>query len=159
MVAALAKEISEANGDTPKKFYFYSVTVEVLLQLDLDYFNNRQTCHFFKRFKLDIECLGQECSQWSKNKLYIKNKEKIKKKKVINDCAERAVHLCQVYVNILTKDEQQKQYLIQCVDEYNKKISDVTKKKLGQKTKKNPRVSLNCNYKYRYIFYVQKNIK
>ena len=41
--------------------------------------------------------------------------EKIKTLGGVNDCSERAVKLIQDYANILTKDEDQKLNLLQCI--------------------------------------------
>ena len=38
-----------------------------------------------------------------------------KKIKVVNDLAKRAVQLTQEYINVLAKDENQKQYLLQVI--------------------------------------------
>jgi len=40
---------------------------------------------------------------------------------VVNDCAERGVALIQSYNNALTKNEDEKQYLLQLVSDHRKK--------------------------------------
>jgi len=50
---------------------------------------------------------------------------------VVNDVAERNVKLIEEYNTILTKDEDQKQYLLQVVNEYRKKYPDSKKSTLS----------------------------
>ena len=46
--------------------------------------------------------------------------EKLQKTVVVNDVAERGVKLTQEYNNILTKDETEKQFVLQIVNENHK---------------------------------------
>ena len=48
--------------------------------------------------------------------------------KVVNDTAERGVKLIQDYNLILTKDEEQKQFLLQVVQEHRRLYPDASKK-------------------------------
>lgn len=50
--------------------------------------------------------------------------------KVVNDSAEKFVHLFTNYNLILTKDESQKQYLLQVVKDYTAKYPTTLKNKL-----------------------------
>ena len=47
--------------------------------------------------------------------------------KVVIDCAERGVALMQTYNGILTKNEDQKQFLFQLVEEHREKLTNVKK--------------------------------
>lgn len=51
---------------------------------------------------------------------------------VVNDTAERAVKLMQDYNPMLTKDEEQKQYILQVVKNYQKQFPMSTKEILSQ---------------------------
>ena len=55
--------------------------------------------------------------------------------KVVNDIAERGMKLIEDNNKIITNDEQQKQYLLQVVSNYRKKLPDKTKKTLISLTK------------------------
>ena len=46
---------------------------------------------------------------------------------MVNDTAERGVKLIQDFNNSITKNEAQKQYLLQCVEEYRKIYGDCKK--------------------------------
>ena len=51
--------------------------------------------------------------------------------KTTNDTAERAVKLMTDYAQILTKDEDMRQWILQAVDEKRKKYPDFSKKTLN----------------------------
>ena len=48
--------------------------------------------------------------------------------KVVNDTAERGVKLIQDYNSIITNDEDQKQYLLQVVQQHRRNFPDASKK-------------------------------
>ena len=54
-------------------------------------------------------------------------KRNVKQLKVVNDCAEKGVALIHSYNAALTKDETQKQLLLQLVSQLQKLIPDSTK--------------------------------
>ena len=54
----------------------------------------------------------------------MRSKSKVFSMKVTNDTAERGVSLIQNYLHVLTKDEEQRQYLLQIVSERRKKFPD-----------------------------------
>jgi hypothetical protein len=51
----------------------------------------------------------------------------------VNDCGERGIKLIQDYNNILTKDETEKQYILQIVAGEPKKYPTATKSSLMKK--------------------------
>jgi len=51
---------------------------------------------------------------------------KVKQLRVVNDCAERGIALISTYNAALTKDESQKQYLLQLVATHRKKFPVTT---------------------------------
>ena len=54
----------------------------------------------------------------------------MKHMKVVNDIAERGVKLIEDYNKLITNDEQQKQYLLQVVSNYKKRLQDKYKKSI-----------------------------
>lgn len=60
-------------------------------------------------------------STWNEDMTFQQMKTTVKKMKVVNDCAERGVALIQSYNNALTKNEDEKQYLLQLVSDHRKK--------------------------------------
>ena len=54
---------------------------------------------------------------------------------MVNDIAERVLKLMEDYNKIITSDEEQKQFLLQVVSSYRKKVSDKSKKNLIEMSK------------------------
>ena len=106
---------------------------------------------FFKFFFIILklaEFLKFKPSEWNSNRSYTEGVNKIKKIKVLNDCAERGVKLIQDFTNCLTADEEQLQYILQIAKEY-KKIPDCKKSTLIKEKK-------NCKKFYNLTFTVKK---
>ncbi|KAG7173626.1 hypothetical protein Hamer_G029240 [Homarus americanus] len=57
--------------------------------------------------------MGLSPSLWQTNAGYCKAQKKLKTMKVVNDVAERGVALIQDYIHVITKDEEQRQFLLQ----------------------------------------------
>lgn len=73
--------------------------------------------------------LGKDPSQWSSDPTFKSLKEEAMKLRVVNDTAERGIALIQTYKS-LTKDEDQKQYLLRLVDKHRKACPHPTKQAL-----------------------------
>lgn len=69
-------------------------------------------------------------STWKKNENYNKGLHIAKKLRVVNDTVERSV--MKDYNNLLTKNEQQKQYILQVVADYKRKFLDCKKQTLSK---------------------------
>lgn len=69
---------------------------------------------------------------WGGNGDYLQGKSYIRNLRVVNDTAERGVKLIEDYNSILTKNEEEKQFLLHVV-EYNRKIvsTETSKKELA----------------------------
>ena len=59
---------------------------------------------------------------WDINKDYICAQSKVNKLKVVNDTAGRGVALIENYNSALTNQEEQKQYLLQIVENHRQKF-------------------------------------
>ncbi|KAG7157253.1 hypothetical protein Hamer_G027875, partial [Homarus americanus] len=59
------------------------------------------------------QLLNLSPSLWQTNAGYCKAQKKLKTMKVVNDVAERGVALIQDYIHVITKDEEQRQFLLQ----------------------------------------------
>ena len=72
------------------------------------------------KMPLDMKCTHNKIISvspelWSGMASYTRAKELVAGLKVVNDCAERGVSLVQDYTNCLTRDEEQRQFLLQLV--------------------------------------------
>ena len=82
---------------------------EIFKNKDLDFFVNSESLNLFDRFNISKDFLKLNVDDWSKSEDYLKGVKIFKNMQVVNDCAERAVHLCHSFVSDLTKNENQKQ--------------------------------------------------
>ena len=107
----------------------------ILLEKDFSSFPNIKfpslmtpgTKTFFNRFSLSTDFLNKDPSVWKDDPGYKSGIEKLKKIVVVNDVVERGVKLIQDHNNILTKDETEKQFVLQIVAGDRKKYPTATK--------------------------------
>ena len=85
--------------------------------------------YFFEACNLSTDFLSFDPNDWDNRADYKKSTEFVHKLNVVNDCAERGVALMQTYNNILTKNEDQKQYLLQVVEQHRRRVSNASKTK------------------------------
>lgn len=88
-----------------------------MLDKEIDYFVSSRTLIFFKRFEIDTYFLNTDPDVWCENQHYLKAKKIVDGLRVVNDTAERVVKLIQDFNSSLTKDEEQRQFLLQVVSE------------------------------------------
>ena len=83
--------------------------------------------NFFTILGLSHEFLQVDPSDWEFQPEYQESKRLVLSLKVINDLAERGVAFIQEFNSSLTRNEEQKQYLLQVVENHRKKFSAPTK--------------------------------
>ena len=71
--------------------------------------------------------LQEKPENWRKNQNYLLGREIVKKIQPINDSAERGVALMTQYSAKITKNEDQKQFLLQNVFEHRKAVKNANK--------------------------------
>lgn len=86
---------------------------------------------FFATAQLDSSFLTQPVNQWTDNDAYTTALNFVTNLACVNDCAERGIALIQQF-NASTTDEEQRQYLLQVVDQHRKKFVDPTVEELGR---------------------------
>lgn len=128
MVKALDKETPE---NSTKRVILSNI--QEMLNKDIEDFVCADTLKFFQRFQLSISFLNLDPRFWEENAEYKASAGMVQKLKVVNDAAERGVKLISDYANILTKDEDQKQAILQTVSEYRKLFPNVTKETMAKK--------------------------
>lgn len=126
MVEAL-KVSNDEEFDISKRFIFNQDDFKWFINKNIDYFINSNSLQFFTRFNIDTSFLQLDSTEWLKDPGYIRGLEIVKNLRVVNDTAERAVKLCEQYIHILSRNEDEKQYVIQIVSEYKKKYQNPTK--------------------------------
>ncbi|KAJ8683085.1 hypothetical protein QAD02_018878 [Eretmocerus hayati] len=126
-------EIIQDSHTGEKRERLAIVASDALASHDIDHFISSASMSFFERFNLSTSFLRVPCEPWTQDESYKENLKLVRKIGVVNDAAERAVKLGQDYLNVLTKDEKQKQYLIQVVPEYRNEFPDATRQTLMKK--------------------------
>jgi len=96
-------------------------------QSPLDTFVTQRTAELFDVFVKNgqeraTSFLVKEPSDWSTDLTYLEMQEKARQMKVVRDCAERGIALVEEYNSSLTKDEEQKQFLLRLVDLHKKQF-------------------------------------
>lgn len=89
--------------------------------------------NIFSRLKVDSSFLQESVSSWEENAAYVEAKKKFLSLKAVNDIAERAVKLIQDFHGLITADEEQKQFLLRCVQEHRKMYPDCKRETLRKK--------------------------
>lgn len=134
MVTALSTNI-DLSSNTRKFHINFLNDFEIIKEKEMDYFITDSSLQFFDRFDIDKSFLQTDVESWSKNENFLRGLNIVKDLQVVNDTAERTVHLVEEYLNTLTTDKNQKQYLIQVVSEYKKSYPDANKETLHKKIK------------------------
>ncbi|KAE9527867.1 hypothetical protein AGLY_012691 [Aphis glycines] len=95
-------------------FFDDSIPLEVK-QKNIDAFITEESLKLFSRFNIDDGFLKHDPTSWESSESYINGKKIINSLKIVNDTAERAVRLMEEYNSTLTLDEEQKQFILKCV--------------------------------------------
>lgn len=101
--------------------------------INLEDFVSEHTNKFFTILFGNIpQFLKKHPSTWFLDEEYLKIEEIVKHQLVVNDVAERGIKLITDFNTILSKDEDQKQYILQTVENHRKKIQNLTKIKIQE---------------------------
>lgn len=139
MVEAIKTETYDTSDDlfdVPKKFTIHKFEeIYRFKDLEIYYFIDNRTLNLFRRFGLKYNFLEKKVEDWDSDTEFKEAKEIFSKLRVVNDCAERIVHLAEQYINGCTKNEKQRQYLIEVVANYRKANPNANKSTLIKKVK------------------------
>ncbi|KAL4084348.1 hypothetical protein QTP88_028171 [Uroleucon formosanum] len=134
MVEALKS--TQNNDDTIKKIVLSKEGIKTFIKKELYEFVSSETVNFFSKFKISADFIDFHPDSWKEREDYKKEINILTELSVTNDVAERGVKLIQEYNSILTKDENQKQFLLQVIQNLSIKDSSLwkdTKKLLNHK--------------------------
>jgi len=96
-------------------------------------FISAKSKYLFARLKIDDSFLLESPSSWKTNASFLKAKNAVSTLTVVNDTSERGVKLMQDFHGLITVDEEQKQFLLRCVQEHRKMYPNCNKKTLKRK--------------------------
>lgn len=99
---------------------------------NIDEFISQGSLKLFSRFNIDDGFLQNDPVSWESSPSFLNGKQIINSLKIVNDTAERAVKLMEEYNSTLTLDEEQKQFILKCVQEHRKIFPDCKKSTLQQ---------------------------
>lgn len=91
---------------------------------------SQRSMKFFSRFNINVDFLKTDPELWATNDDYKNAKHYLSHLKVVNDCAERGVALMKEFNSSITKNEEQKQYLLKVVQKHRKRFPNVNKSTL-----------------------------
>ena len=88
--------------------------------------------YLFDKFGFGKSWLGKPIQEWQECEEFKEMADFFRNLLVTNDSAERGVKLVSEYANILTKDPEERQNILQCVEQDRTEVPDVTKKTLSK---------------------------
>lgn len=107
--------------------------VLLVLGKSLSDFVSIKSKNLFSRLKIDSSFLQENVSSWEENTAFMEAKKQVSFLKAVNDTAERSVKLMQDFHGLITAEEEQKQFLLRCVQEHRKMYPDCKKETLKRK--------------------------
>lgn len=122
MVRALRDK--EGSQESPKRIPSFSEPSTK----GLHDFITKSTLRLFRILELPDEFLQADPSEWPSHEDYLRSQAICRSVRVVNDLAERGVALIQHFNASITRDEEQKQSLLQVVEEHRHSFSEPTKK-------------------------------
>jgi len=121
MVAALRDK--EGSEEPPKRISLFSHPSTK----GLNNFVTKSTIRLFRILELPDAFLEIDPAEWINNEDYTRSQAICRSMRVVNDLAERGVALIQHFNASITRDEEQKQYLLQVVEDHHSSFVSPTK--------------------------------
>jgi hypothetical protein len=121
MVTALQRNTSD---DPPQRIAFEENRTA---GYELPYFVSVNTRKLFVSLGINQTFLDEDPATWNTNDDYFQAQAATQKLKVVNDAAERGIALCQTFNAVLTKHEDQKQFLLQVVEKHRLEFPNANK--------------------------------
>eukprot|EP00102_Acyrthosiphon_pisum_P019081 XP_016656291.1 PREDICTED: uncharacterized protein LOC107882456 [Acyrthosiphon pisum] len=123
----------EQEKDSPKKIVLQFDYVQHFVCKDLPFeLISNKSIQFFQRFRISSDFLHKDPNLWKITTEYKEAKDIIATLKLVNDSAERGVKLMEEFNDKFTKQEEQKQYVLQIVQDYRKQYPGFSREVLKQ---------------------------
>ena len=115
----MVKAINEKKGiEKPAKRI--KLEIRNCQNMRIEDFVTKNTMNFFCRLGIPARFLNCDPELWPQRDDYKDAMKTVEHLRVVNDNAERGVALIEEYNSIITKNEDQKQYLLQVVQEHRR---------------------------------------
>lgn len=131
MAKVIAGSDELAAAGSTKCLKRIKIPVKSIKDSSLTQFVSRNTMNFFSCLDIVTDFLHADPDTWDSREDYKAACLVTQNLKVINDSAERGVALIEEYNSLLTKNEEQKQYLLQVVQDHRKRFPDPRKSTLA----------------------------
>lgn len=127
-----ALKYNETSEEPVKRYTILLGDIGNYMDQEIEKFISKGSQNFFERFALPTDFLEKDPTMWEADVSFKKCTEVVKGLKVVNDVAERGVKLMQDYNQILTKNEDEKQFILQIVADYRRKFPNIKKESLSK---------------------------
>jgi len=129
----LCRDIEEKGVDEPAKRVQTDLKQCANIIMAVEDFVMKGTLSFFEHLQLPVGFLDVNVALWNDDPEYQHGLNTVCNLHVVTDMAERAVSLIGDYNAILTKQETQKQYLLQIVKQHREHLPGCSKYNLSGK--------------------------
>ena len=109
------------NDTNVKKLIISPNNVTQYIDNDIEGFVSQKTLEFFKRFTIPTDFINKDPSVWENDPNYTIGFNIVNNLRVVKDSAERGVKLMQEFNNVLSRNEEEKQIIMQIVSDYRKR--------------------------------------
>ena len=124
----MAKALREVEGaEDPPRRANVELTVASVSNKTVANFVTTGSASFFALLGLETDFLGKDPAYWEEKPSYNTASRRVNSLHVVNDFAERGVALMQEFNLALTKDEGQKQFLLQVVEDHRRRFPNADK--------------------------------
>lgn len=123
----LAMREREGTTEDIKRIKLSEKMSQSLTEIDLSHFTSKKSMGLFEITGLPHGFLDESVADWENNQDFIECLTVFRDLKVTNDAAERGVSLAEEYTGLITKNEDQYQYLLQVVKTHRKKYPSCNK--------------------------------
>lgn len=122
----------EGTDIVPKRVSIKPSDLELWLEKDISDFVTKKSLFLFRQFDMPCDFMDVNPEFWNEDQSFNKCREVLYHLRVVNDVAERGVALIEEYNSLLTKDEEQRQYILQVVKYHREQFPDCQKNTLSQ---------------------------
>ncbi|XP_043216604.1 uncharacterized protein LOC122378950 [Amphibalanus amphitrite] len=127
MVRAMDLQEEEEEDEDPPRKSTVDINSATLATKTVASFVTPSSKQLFKILDLETGFFKQDPAHWEEDSSYQAAARVVRELQVVNDFAERGVALMQAYNLALTKDEDQRQFLLQVVEDHRKRYPDACK--------------------------------
>ncbi|GBM57086.1 hypothetical protein AVEN_261427-1 [Araneus ventricosus] len=98
-------------------------------EVNLSDFVTERLGKLFQKLNIDDAFLNLPSEEWKQNSSYLQGREHVRELQVVNATVERGVKLFQEFNTLITKDEEERQFLLQVVEANRKAVPSKSTKK------------------------------